>query len=261
MLRNVFAKTLRDQLRALIWWALGLAWVILVYVGGYRQYVEAGFFKQRVPEFVGAIMGGGTLTSAAGYVTGIVFTLLGSLLIILFVTFTGAWAVAGDEETGMLDVLLAHPVSRTRLVLERFAALAVALAWLGFVVWGTVSVAVVANDMGIGLDKIAAGAVGLALLGLVFGTFALAVGAATGRRGAALGVTAGVALTFFLANNLAPQVEALEPVQRLSPFYYYLGGNPLVEGFDLPKLGVLVLISLVLLVLAMWGLNRRDLNV
>jgi hypothetical protein len=37
VLRNVFAKTLRDQRRSLGWWALGLAAVIAAYVLAYRN--------------------------------------------------------------------------------------------------------------------------------------------------------------------------------------------------------------------------------
>jgi ABC-2 type transport system permease protein len=40
------------------------------------------------------------------------------------VSVTANRSTAADEETGYLDLLLAHPVSRTRFVLQRFAALA-----------------------------------------------------------------------------------------------------------------------------------------
>jgi len=261
MLRSIFTKTLYDQRRSLVWWALALVWVVLVYAGGYRQYVEAGLVTNKVPEFVGAIMGSTDFSSAAGYLTAVIFTLLGPVIVVLFATFTGARAIAGDEEAGMLDILLASPMSRTRVVLERTGALVAAVAWLGLIVWVAVSAAAAFSDMGLGLDRIAAAAVGLALLGIIFGMVTLATGALTGSRPLALGVTAAAALGSFLVNNLAPQVESLEQAQKLSPFYYYLGGDPLRSGFDLPKLGVLVLIVVALVALAIWGLGRRDVAV
>jgi hypothetical protein len=42
VLRNVFAKTLRDQRRSLDWWSLGLLAVIAVYVLPYRQFLGSG---------------------------------------------------------------------------------------------------------------------------------------------------------------------------------------------------------------------------
>lgn len=258
MLRNVFTKTLRDQRRALLWWALGLAWVVLVYVGGYRSYVEAGFMSQKVPGFVRAFMGTTDFSAPAGYVNAIVYTLLGPLLVILAATFAGARAVAGDEEDGMLDVLVAYPVSRVRLLAERAGALAVSNAWLGFVVWAVVSAAATANDMGIGLGRIAAASTGLALLGLVFGLVAMTVGAFTGRRALSLGLTAAVALMSYLLNNLAPLLGDLKWLRQVSLFHYYLGGDALRAGFDWSRLAVLAALAAGLLLLSMWGFGRRD---
>jgi len=115
--------------------------------------------------------------------------------------------------------------------------------------------------VGIGTARVAAAAVGLALLGLLFGTVALAAGALTGSRSAALGLTAAVALPAYLANNVAALVGELEPVQKLSPFYYYLRGDPLRQGFDYGGLAILAAASLVLLAVAVWGLERRDISV
>jgi hypothetical protein len=42
VLRNVFAKTLRDQRRSLGWWSLGLVAVVAVYVLPYRQFLDSG---------------------------------------------------------------------------------------------------------------------------------------------------------------------------------------------------------------------------
>ena len=258
MLRNIFTKTLADQRRSLLWWAVGLSWVIAVYVGGYTSYVESGLVTEDVPDFVSTIMGTSNFFDPSGFVTGIVYTLLGSLLVVLAATFAGARSVAGDEEDGMLDVLLGHPVSRTSFVVQRASALAVTMAWFGFVVWAAVAVAAAANDMGLGLDHIAAASLGLAMTGLVFGLLALTVGALTGSRALALGVTAAVALTSYLLNALSPLLGDFDWLGRLSVFHYYLGEDPLRNGFDWPGLGVLTTIAIVLLLVAMWGLQRRD---
>ncbi len=90
---------------------------------------------------------------------------------------------------------------------------------------------------------------------------ALATGAATGRASLAVGVTIAVALAGFLANNLAPLFEGLDVVQKLSPFYYYLAGDPLRQGLDAGRLAVLAITALVLAGVAVWGLNRRDVAV
>jgi ABC-2 type transport system permease protein len=258
MLHNVFTKTLRDQRRALLWWAVGLLAVIATYVLPYRQYLDQGALDFETDSALYQALGYDS--SPAGYLQGSLF-LIGTLLMIMAATVAGARAIAGDEEAGSLDLLLAHPVSRSRLVLERFAALTVAVALLGLVVWaGTVAAASLA-DMGIGTEPITAATLGLALLAVGFGTVALAAGALTGRRGLVLGITAALAVGAYLAYTVGGQVEGMDGIRKLSPFFYYLGGDPLRTGLDLGDLAVLATIPLALLAVGLWSLNRRDIAV
>jgi ABC-2 type transport system ATP-binding protein len=79
-----------------------------------EESADAGFLDAELPEYLSALMGTMDYASAEGYLNSTFFTLIGSLLMVIFSLTIGARAVAGDEESGMLDVLLAHPVSRTR---------------------------------------------------------------------------------------------------------------------------------------------------
>jgi ABC-2 type transport system permease protein len=261
MLHNVFTKTLHDQRKMFGWWSLGIFGVSLVYVAGYKQYADAGILDAELPEYLSALMGAMDYASPEGYLNSTFFTLIGSLLTAIFALTIGSQAIAGEEESGMLDILLAHPLTRTRFVMQRFAALVVGMVAFGFMAWVGVSIASRIADMDIALANIAAACTGLTLLGVVIGAVALALGAFTGRRGLTTGVTAGVALVAFLANNLAPMLEWLDLPRRFSPFYYYLGMDPLRTGFDWAGFGVLAGVAIGLAVLAVWGLNRRDVGI
>jgi ABC-2 type transport system permease protein len=258
MLRNIFAKTLWDQRRSLGWWSLGLVAVVAVYVLPYRQYLASGILDNTDNALYQAL---GYDATPAGYLQGTVFALLGPLLVLMMAVTSGTRAIAGDEEAGILELLLAHPVSRTRLVAERLGALAAALAWLGLVIWAATVAAGTAADLGVGADRIAAATAGLVLLGLGFGSVALAAGALSGRRSLTLGVTAALAVAAYLAWTVAPQVEALAGIERWSPFSWYLGGDPVHNGLDLGYLAVLAAMPLVMGGLALWSLNRRDIVV
>jgi ABC-2 type transport system permease protein len=261
MLRSIFTKTLHDDRSSLMSWSVAMLGVSLVYVAGHKQYAEAGFLDAELPEYLGAIMGAMDFGSPEGYLNATVFTLLGATLVVIFSLMVGVRAIAGDEDSGMLDLLLAYPVSRTRIVLERFAALSVEVTVIVAAMWAGVSVSSAFAEMGVPILNIAAICTGLALLGIIMGGTALAVGALTGSRGLSVGITTGVALAAFLVNNLAPMFEGLDTVRKLSPYYYYLSGDPLRNGFDLGGLAVLAGIALALLGLAIWGLNRRDVRI
>ena len=60
-------------------------------------------------------------------------------MLLIFTIGAGAGAVAGEEERGTLDLLLAHPVRRRDYVIQRFLALARPRAALTVVLLVTVA--------------------------------------------------------------------------------------------------------------------------
>jgi ABC-2 type transport system permease protein len=219
-------------------------------------------FLEAYPREIMDAMGITDMTTPEGYLGGTSYGILGPILIIFVATSLGMRAIAGEEEAGRLDVLLAHPVTRWRVVVERAAAMLVALVLAGvFLLIGMVAMSGVAEFSSIGVANLAAASGQLVLLGLFFGSLALAVGAATGSRGLTIGVVASVGVLTYFANTLGPSVDWLAWSQDLSPFRYYSGGEPLRNGFQALDSLVLVVASLVLVAVAVVGFERRDVGV
>ena len=74
-------------------------------------------------------------------------------------------------------------------------------------------------------------------------------------------MTSAVGIAAYFLNALAPLVEALEPAQKLSAFYYYIGADPLVNGLNLAHAAVLVGLIVAALAVALVTFERRDLRV
>jgi ABC-2 type transport system permease protein len=127
------------------------------------------------------------------------------------------------------------------------------LAWLSIVAIGR------PFGLTVGLVNLAAAAVNLLLLGVAFGSIALAVGSATGTKAMAIGVTSGLALITFIVRTLAPSVPAIKPLRLLSPFFYYSGHKPLSNGFNGADVAVLAGIAVVAALVALVAFDRRDL--
>lgn len=180
----------------------------------------------------------------------------------MFAIAYGTRAVAGDEEAGTLELLLAHPVSRTQLAFQRFAALIASLALVGALLWlAMVAIAGAAQLAGITAAEFAAATVQLALFGACLGALAFAIGAATGRKALALGASAGAAVLAYLANGVFPQVEGLAWTREVSPWHWYLGGEPLKHGLHTGDSLLLLAVTLVLVAAGTWRFNRRDVAV
>ncbi len=262
MLRTVFTKTIRDQRRALMWWALGVVGTVLLYSAFWPTIRDnASQFNDYIAKLPEAFRNliGGDYTTPHGYVQAEMFSLLLPALLLVYGIGAGSRATAGEEEAGTLDLLLSTPVRRRRVVADKFWAMVGASALLAVLAW----VAIVAIGRPFGLTvsvvNLAAAALSLFLLGVAFGSIALAVGSATGNKGMAIGVTSGLALVTFILNTLAPSVPVLKPFRILSPFYFYAEHKPLANGFNGIDVAVLVGIAVVALVVALVAFERRDL--
>ncbi|MFB3737956.1 MAG: ABC transporter permease subunit [Candidatus Velamenicoccus archaeovorus] len=263
MLGTVFSKTLRDQRRSLLWWTLGFAGTVLLYSAFWPSIrdnaAELTRYVERMPEFMRNLIGDVDYGTAEGYIQSEVFSFLGPILLLVYAVGAGSRAIAGEEEAGSLDLLLSMPVRRARVLLDKFWAMLLPTFWLVFAMWLGLVAFGPAFDLRPGLEGFTAASLNLFLLAMAFGTIALATGAATGSKGLAVGVTSGIALVTFILNTLAPSVDWLEPYRVLSPFHYYAGGDPMLNGFAPAHAMVLAAITVVALGVALVAFDRRDL--
>jgi ABC-2 type transport system permease protein len=264
LLRNPFTKALWDSRRAILGWGAVIGWVAVMYTAFYPSISKPAFAKamENYPESLKKAFNITDLTSPEGYLGSYVFGLLVPVLLAIFMVTAGSRAIAGDEEAGTLDLILAHPLSRPRLLLSRLAALVAAALFACAVVYVLLlAISGPTKISSIGAGHLAAATVQLALFGTLFGALALGVGAATGRRAAAIGTGVVVMVFGYFGNNLAPQVHGLGWVQRLSPFYYYLDGKPLVNGLDLAGCAILLGVSVIFAAAGLIRFRQRDLAV
>jgi ABC-2 type transport system permease protein len=265
MLRNVALKTLRDAGRAIGWWSVGLVGLVALITAVFptvRDNTQLNELVQKYPEAIkGLVSFGGVVdyTSGPGYLGSELFALMVPLLFLVAAIGAGARAVAGEEERGTLDLLLSLPLSRRRLVVEKLAALLGELLLLGFVLWLALVVATPLFDLGISAGHVAAAVLYVVVLAFGFGAIAVLVGAATGHRGRAIGITAALAVAGYLVNSLASLVGVLDRIKEASPFFHYAATNPLESGVEVGHLAFLVAVAAAAAVLAPFVFDRRDL--
>ncbi|MCK2212216.1 ABC transporter permease subunit [Actinomadura sp. ATCC 31491] len=267
MIGPLIAKSLRDQRRVVFWWTAGLGAFIALYLavyGSVRQSPET-YGPAMIAKFPGPLrdlMGGlEDMTSGAGYLQTVVYQLFVPMLFIACATLLANRALAGPEETGTLELVVTLPVDRRRLVLARLAGLALALLGVAavtlLVAWGMSA----AEQNGVPFDRILAGHLGVLLLGLFFGTVALTVGAATGRRLVASAVVGVWVAAGYMVVTVGRSVAAISWLKWVSPFHYYAEGRPIYEGVPVGDYLVLAGATAVLALTAVLAFDRRDVGV
>jgi ABC-2 type transport system permease protein len=263
MATEVLFDTLRDRRRSLMWWTLGLVAVVALNIAFYpsiRDDTSLSDFGKDLPEGLRALFAGGELdiSSPVGYLNSQIYALMAPLLMLVFAIGAGSGAVAGEEERGTVELLLAHPLRRREFVLQRCWALLVLVSALSVVLLATVAVGSAIVDLEIGFDRLVAATGSVALLAGFFGCMALAVGAIRPGRARATSVAAALAAAAWIFDGFGQTVDALDGWRPLSPYYQALGRNPLRDGVPWDGWVILLLGSAALIAVAVVGLERRD---
>jgi ABC-2 type transport system permease protein len=268
----VVSQMLWRRRAGLLGWALGLVGVVGLLAVAYptvRGNTELDKTFTSLSPGVQTLLGlgdGATLTSPVGYLNSQFFANVLPVMLLVFAIGAAAQAIAGDEAAGTLELLLANPVSRTRVAAARAVALALLLGGLTVVC----ALALVAMAPPAGLDQgLSAATAALRLaqatgacgaLALVFAALAFAVGAATGSRPAALVAATALAVFGYLIEGLAEPVRALRPLRAASPWHWLLGTEPLQHGLAWQAWALPFAASTLLVAVGTLFLARRDLH-
>jgi ABC-2 type transport system permease protein len=253
---------------SLMWWCLGLVVAVALVAVSYptvRDNAELDKTFQGLPPSVQAMLGldpANALTSPVGYLNSQFYANLFPIVLLVFSIGLASWAIAGDEGAGTLELLLANPVSRLRVAVERagFLVLMLALVTVAALVALIVLAPRVGLTKGLSLDNIVAASVATGLLSMVFAAIAFAAGAATGNRSLAVSVSSAVAVASFAVEGLGAQVKMLQPLRNISPWHWLLYSEPLRNGW-VPEAWLLPLgAALALMAVGSLVFVRRDLR-
>ncbi|GGC96079.1 hypothetical protein GCM10011512_23850 [Tersicoccus solisilvae] len=257
----LFVVALESSWRSVAGWCVGLVAALCLYlplypsIGGGQQMQQ---LISSLPKELVRTLNYDQIGSGPGYAQSTFFGLMGFVLTTIAVIAWGAAAVGGDEESGQLELTLAHGVTRPQVVLERFAALVVRIAVLVLVVFVTVLVLNGPSQLGLDVGHLAGTCLEFGLLALLTGTTALVAGAVTGRRVWGIGAGTAVAVLGYVFNALGNQSEDLQGLHAFSPYHAVYGQNPLANGADGAVVLALVVACALLVGLAVAVFSRRD---
>lgn len=264
----VATRLLRDRRRSVLWWSVGVVGLVLFTVALYPSVRGQASFEELADELPAALRSmfgidrAVPLTSAPGYLHGRLFSSMLPLVLLVFGIGMGARAIAGSEQDGSLELLLANPVTRRAVVVERYLAMVAMIAALVAVFLVSLVVLGAPFDAldGVSPAGLAGATAGVFAITLLHATVAFAVGAATGLRSWASATATTLALVGYLFQGLLGLTDALEPVRFVLPWHWYLGRNMLAHGVAPDAILVPVLLSALLFAAGAGAFLRRDLR-
>jgi ABC-2 type transport system permease protein len=245
-------------------WGIGLALLGLLLAQFYGTIVDQqeqlmqlwGSYPEELMAFFGDLE---EIATPSGYL-GVEYFSFMPLIVGIFAVLMGSGLLVSDEESGRLDLIMAHPISRRALFWGRLGAFALAtlailaLAWLGLFLprfW---------TRLDVGWLELAFPFLSLLGLLLLFGTLALLLSMVLPSRRTTAMTTGLLLVASYFVTSLARIIDDLKTVSRLSPLNYYQGGEA-IDSLNVTWLVGLLAFSALFAVLAWWRFERRDIRV
>ena len=256
---SVFVKSLRDQRMQVVGFGVALAVMSSTAVflwPSVRDTLQNFELPAAVKAFIGTDL---SIATAAGYLSARYFGWV-DVLLIVYAVLQGTGAIAGEESAGTMDLLLAQPIARRDVVLQKVGAVVIgsasiiAIGWLGF------ALSIPFVNIGVSLLDTAVASANMLPITLLFFALSLWAGVVAPSRGVASGMAIGFATATYFISTLANGVESLRNLRYATPFYYYGSGASLVHGIDWWHAGLLLGISAAFVVLTLRSFERRDVS-
>jgi len=260
----LFTKVFTDSWRGLIGWALGLAAAAFLYLPLYPSMRGAAGMQDLIdklpPELI-KTLGYDQIGTGAGYTQATLFGLIGFVLMSIATTGWGAAALGGDEESGRLELTLAHGVTRVQVATARFVAIAVKILFLSALLFGLVLALNDSAELHLKTGNVLGTSIVFGGLSLLTASAALLGGALTGRRIGGIAAGAAVAIAGYVLNALGNQSENLAWLHNLSAYHWAFGNDPLGSGARVTTILAFYALCLMLAALSALSLRQRDIGV
>lgn len=248
--------------RSLLWWVVamvGLAVFVDVFYPSVRDAPGLDELFADLPESVQPLLGAVDFTSPEGYLLGQSYLFFLPAVLLVFAIGRAAATIAGEEEDGTLDLLLAQPISRASLYLQKLFVLVVAIVLLS----GATLLPTLLLGPALGLDvppsHLVAVTVAMTAFVVFFAALTLAVSAGSGRRLWGVAVAAGFGFVTYLVDGLGQNITWLEVFRPATPWYWYNATDAVVAGDIWPGTAVLLLAAAVAAGVGLIFFRRRTL--
>lgn len=266
-------RTLRWELRqrrfAILWWTLGsvvLSGLILLLYPPIRN--QAHQFNQvlnQLPQGLRQLKTGGSssinVADPVSFLNSQLFYITLPIPWIILSVTRAAGVLGRDEQNRTLELLLARPISRGRLIVAKALSLIIEL----FIVGGVTLLAITAMaplfDLHVSTSRLALATAYTALFSLSFGLIAFtlqAVGGPARRIASPLAVF--VAFGGYLIASMSGLTTWLTTPAKFAPYHYFTPDKILqgqaANGLNIYLIGVFILAAL----LSYTGFRRRDLE-
>lgn len=264
-MKSIFTKTLYEKRWFTLGWTLGFIAFAALMVSFYPAMHMDGAIDALVANmpsaFQGLVGNLADLKEFSTYLASQLFDIRLPLIAGIMAIILGLGLSTAEEERGELRTLLSLPISRIKLLCEKWLALVVisGITVLGLYIGIILTMPFVEGAV-IGLDELLALLAMTWLLMVTFGTIAFGIGSITGERGAATAISIVTIIGSFILSTFGQAVDWLKDYEWLSLIYYFPATDIVRDGISGINVLVLSAVTVILLIAALVVFRRRDIK-
>lgn len=264
---EVMRREVVDHWRGIVAWCVGAVLLSTLYILFYPSIRRSGAGIQHLLDtlpkaFRDAFLGSGVdYLSPAGYLGTELFSILVPALMLVMAVLAGSRTLAGEERNGTIDLLLATPLRRATLCVEKALGSLSPVFVVGFAIFVAVAVIGPSQGLTVNLGTLVKALVAVALMATGFGMLAFLVSSSTGSPGVGGEVAGAAAIGMYVLNVFGSLVPGLTGfANAVSPFHWVGGAGVLVHGVAWSSMLALAVVPVVLFAIATMLYEQRDLT-
>lgn len=263
MLSSIFLKTLYGLRWQILSWSLGVMFIVFVTVSLYNSFTQTGFEDviNSLPEQLRGLLGSAdNYKSVAGYLAQQIFGLKVVMFLVVMSVLLFISVSANEEDNGRLQTLLTLPVTRTKVYFQKWLGVLFAIGIVHLALVAALYTGLATIQKSADASRIFESVTNLWLACSTIGIVGFSLAMLTGKKGVSVTVAGGYALFCIVMSSLAPAVEGLKDIDKLSILHYYNNPQIMQHGLDQDHVIILVSILTVLTLIGWFGFTRRSIN-
>ncbi len=265
---SIFRETLRRNLASTLYWGLAFAamgYITVVILPGAETLQNFADFLKTLPTILLRATGVGEDMAFLATPEGFLSVAFFGKMLIFFVAYplvAGMSISAGEEESGVLEVLLSLPTPRWRIISEKFAAHSLAMVGILLVSYGGVALGVAASSVTLDMSRVQTTFVNL------FPSMLFIMGLTTlaGAQFSQTKVTLGLVVAFILVSFSLDTVGSMgigtlaENLRYLSFFRYSDSAGVMQHGLVWSNVFAFCLLGVLLMLISTRVFASRDIQ-
>ncbi len=263
----IFWEVTRKK-KYIFWWTIAISLTVILILSIYPPIRDQfktfnTLIKQLPASFINLKTGGASesMVSPIGWLNSQIYFVTLPILFLIMSIGLGSSILSNDEKEHTMELVLARPISRTKLLLSKLLSyfIIVAIPWL--IASIVTSLTTIVINLSVSQLNLFITDLWLLFFVLVYGLIGFSMSAVlpkTKRLGATIATI--IAFLGYLLTSLASLNHYMLDFAKLLPWYYY-SPSDLLAGKVNPNLSIyLVALAVVTLIISFVGFNNRDLS-